>query len=211
MFCSKCGNELEEGSLFCPKCGTRLTEHECPESQLTRSQENKIKRGKIRCPKCNGINLQYMTESNMSSETKGGGYSAAKGGLGYLAFGPCGLLCGNCGSKQTTTVTTTQKHFWVCSDCGNKFQSLEDLQTEIDSHKKSLSSALFYGGACILLGILILLAGMVMGSKFILLTGGILLGIGGLDLGFAVPVEKSSIEKTEKEYQEMEQKIRGND
>lgn len=24
MFCSKCGNKLEEGTVFCPKCGTKL-------------------------------------------------------------------------------------------------------------------------------------------------------------------------------------------
>lgn len=24
MFCTKCGNQLEEGTLFCPKCGTKV-------------------------------------------------------------------------------------------------------------------------------------------------------------------------------------------
>ena len=24
MFCSKCGNELQEGQVFCPKCGTSV-------------------------------------------------------------------------------------------------------------------------------------------------------------------------------------------
>ena len=24
MYCSKCGNEINEGSLFCPKCGAKV-------------------------------------------------------------------------------------------------------------------------------------------------------------------------------------------
>lgn len=30
MFCTKCGNQLEEGTVFCPKCGTKLGTSETP-------------------------------------------------------------------------------------------------------------------------------------------------------------------------------------
>ena len=97
--------------------------------------------GRIKCPTCGSTNLQYTTESETKVETSGGGYSGSKGCLGFLLFGPFGLLCGNCGKSQKTTVTNLHKHFWVCSDCGCKFPSLEDLQAEIQRKRDALKSA----------------------------------------------------------------------
>lgn len=57
----------------------------------------------LKCPKCGSTNLQAI------SDTKGKGASFWK-----LCF--CGLL-GLCGTGKTTT-----EHFWVCSNCGNKFK-----------------------------------------------------------------------------------------
>jgi len=35
MFCTKCGNEKEEGSLICPKCGTLVSEIGQPQKQTS--------------------------------------------------------------------------------------------------------------------------------------------------------------------------------
>lgn len=69
--------------------------------------------GSVCCPKCGGTHLQAVNESN----TTGGGFSAGKGCCGYILLGPLGVLCGACGSKTRTT----NKTFFVCMDCGNKF------------------------------------------------------------------------------------------
>ena len=68
----------------------------------------------IRCPKCGGMNCQIINETF----TKGKDYGAGKGCLGFLCFGPIGLICGACGKgKQMNT-----NNFSYCPDCGNKFK-----------------------------------------------------------------------------------------
>ena len=69
----------------------------------------------MRCPNCGSERCQLVTETN----TYGKDYSAGKGCLGWLMFGPIGALCGACG-KGKQTVTTT---YWICHDCGYKFKA----------------------------------------------------------------------------------------
>ena len=38
--------------------------------------------------------------------------------VGYLLFGWPGILCGLCGTGDTTTMTKTTN---ICNDCGNRF------------------------------------------------------------------------------------------
>ncbi len=47
-----------------------------------------------------------------------------------MAFGGLGLLCGACGSKSETTVTSTSTNIWVCRDCGNKFRDLQEIEKD---------------------------------------------------------------------------------
>lgn len=67
------------------------------------------------CPRCGSTHVQIVNEVN--TETKG--YGAGKGCLGYLIFGPIGLLCGMCGMGESKTKTQS---YWVCNQCGNKFR-----------------------------------------------------------------------------------------
>ncbi|MDL2214196.1 hypothetical protein LJB76_01390 [Clostridia bacterium OttesenSCG-928-O13] len=69
----------------------------------------------MNCPRCGSPNLHPITETE--SETKG--YGAGKGCLGYLVFGPLGLLCGACGMGEGKS---RSKSYWVCGQCGNKFR-----------------------------------------------------------------------------------------
>ena len=93
------------------------------------------------CPNCGNTNLQVVNEVNTS--TSGGGYSAGKGCLGYLIFGPLGLLCGACGSKQQTNTTNTT--YWVCSKCGHKFKSPQELRKELNSKKGTIPAFIVLG------------------------------------------------------------------
>ena len=83
------------------------------------------------CPKCGNKNLLSTTETK--TQTHGKNYSAGQGCLGFLLFGPLGLLCGGCGqNKQTTTTNTT---YWICPDCGHKFENPDDIRKKIESYK----------------------------------------------------------------------------
>lgn len=85
------------------------------------------------CPHCGNPDLQVTNEVN--TQTTGSGYSVGQGCLGYLLFGPLGLLCGGCGSGQKTTTTNTT--FWVCSKCGHKFQNPDDIRKTAETQRTS--------------------------------------------------------------------------
>ena len=75
----------------------------------------------MKCLRCGSENCQYV--SKVSSK----GFSASKGCCGFLLFsGPIGLLCGLCGSGKTTTQT-----YWVCHNCGNRFQDNSNYYNNI--------------------------------------------------------------------------------
>ncbi len=95
----------------------------------------------VKCPQCGCQELQVVSMTDNTVTAKGKGYSGSKGCLGYLLFGPCGLLCGDCGSSQNITVNTTTKLFWVCSRCGHRFRNLEDLQSELHNAESKLPVA----------------------------------------------------------------------
>lgn len=90
-------------------------------------------REKFCCPYCGGENLQYVSET--STQTSGGGYSGGKGCLGFLLFGPLGLLCGACGQRQTTSTSTNT--YWKCTHCGKTVHHPDDLRQRIAALEKS--------------------------------------------------------------------------
>lgn len=87
------------------------------------------------CPKCGNKDLQVTTETDI--QTTGKNYSNAQGCLGYLMFGPLGMLCGSCGKGQKTTSTNTT--YFVCPKCGEKFRRPDDIKSEIEEYKKRLT------------------------------------------------------------------------
>ena len=110
MYCKNCGTDI--GNLSrCPHCGTEAGIPEYNAEVVGGAQNTAYSR--VTCPKCGGHNCQPMTETNVT----GGGYNAGNGCCGYLLFGPLGLLCGACGSGTTTTHRT----YWICRDCGRRF------------------------------------------------------------------------------------------
>lgn len=88
---------------------------------------------KICCPKCGHSEFHVVAQTN--TQVRGKNYSAGKGCLGFLLFGPLGLLCGSCGNSQTTTTTT--KNQFICKECGEHFQDPADIKEESEQLKKT--------------------------------------------------------------------------
>ena len=65
----------------------------------------------MNCPNCGSSNCFPMTE------TKSTDFDNVNACCGFLLWGPIGILCGLCGSGETTT-----KQYWKCGDCGRNFK-----------------------------------------------------------------------------------------
>ena len=147
MICLKCGRELQEGQFYCPYCGNPVNNMQ-PRPRTTNQN-------RMHCPQCGNDELQMITDNVSSVQTSGGGYSGGKGCLGFLVFGPFGLLCGNCGSGSTTTVINDTKHFWTCNRCGYRFKDFEDYRKEISALKTNAKLMIFGLVLCTVLSILL--------------------------------------------------------
>lgn len=69
----------------------------------------------MKCPKCGCETCHIISQTY----TSGKDYSASKGCLGTIIFGPTGLLCGLCGEGKETY----SKNYWICSNCGKKWKA----------------------------------------------------------------------------------------
>lgn len=187
MFCPNCGNQLND-ERFCSNCG-----YANPDSQMN----NNVPSGII-CPSCGSHRLQAVIETDTS--TTGKDFSAAKGCLGYLLMGPLGILCGSCGQHKKTTVQN--KTFFVCSDCGKKFRSPEELKTMIEKN----NTVLKFTKIIIALMVVLIIIGL-----FLIDDGGlffVVLGIiTGLFVIFLYYISYDSNRKFEAELNEIEQSM----
>jgi hypothetical protein len=86
----------------------------------------------MKCPKCNSEQIQFV------SETTSKGFSNKSAATGCFCFGLPGLLFGLCNSGKKDT-----KEFWICNNCGLKFQKseVEEKERKIESCKSVISSA----------------------------------------------------------------------
>ena len=156
MFCGNCGKQIPDQSAFCPECGTSVRHKEShPVTFENNTEDSGIK--KIKCPYCGGHNLQSVSEIVTVTSTTGGGYSGSKGCLGLLLFGPFGLLCGNCGNAQKTEVQNNTKLFWVCGDCGQKFENIDNMQTEIAQKENNIRLQEVVVSVCVIIGAIFVL------------------------------------------------------
>ena len=174
-YCKRCGEALTEDSNHCGTCGSgvaivtpdttlHLEKYSSPKTSSVISTP--INSASVYCPKCKSQKLQTVVESN--TEGKGGGYGAGKGCLGWLLLGPLGLLCGICGSE--TKITTTNKTFFMCIGCGNKFREAKELMEE----KSKISTWSFIGAPfAIIFGIMALFSGLVLPGLVLLILGGL--------------------------------------
>lgn len=77
------------------------------------------------CPKCESENCNFVSQSHTTNG------SFCDGCCGFLFLGPVGILCGLCGHDTET------KEFWVCNDCGCKFQKGLTKKKEPDKAAKA--------------------------------------------------------------------------
>lgn len=211
MFCSNCGKQIPDNSMFCPECGTKIAQKEPirkePEATTPSAGVAAFHAQRVKCPCCGGRNLQTVSEVTTVTSTTGGGYSGSKGCLGLILFGPFGLLCGNCGNAQKTEVQNNTKLFWVCRDCGHKFEHLDNIQKEIsvletvqENMKKSMIALPV---VIIVLFLLLMAAGTSISSAIDALAIFLILELAGI---FIYPFTKRKVEQKKQEYAELQRK-----
>lgn len=132
-----------------------------------------------------------------SAKSSGGGYSGSKGCLGWLLFGPIGLLCGTIGQKQRISVSTENRLYWVCSQCGYKFRNVDDWRTELD--EKIRRQKVNY--ICIVIFAVLTLFFLIAGDGLEIL--GFILLIATIINGALALILKFEIDKEETEYEEL--------
>ncbi len=83
----------------------------------------------MKCPNCGSENVNYITNTT----TKG--FGSAKACCGFLIWGWIGVLCGLCGMGKQNT-----KEYWICNNCGNKFQSKDIKKMDKKSDGENIIS-----------------------------------------------------------------------
>lgn len=188
-FCSGCGRDLNSYDIETDKPITEAMLHYDEIAPIPKYK-------KIHCPRCGCNDLQAIVETSTSVRTTGSNYSGTKGCLGWLLFGPLGLLCGSIGQKQRMYVDTTNTNYWVCSECGNKFRNLDGWKKEIDSKEISRKTNLISATVAGVLGLLLLIGG----DEFI---GAILLAVATIN-GMLALVLRATINRERLAYEELE-------
>ena len=141
-----------------------------------------------------------MSETTTSVQTSGGGYSSGKGCLGWLLFGPVGLLCGGLGQKQRTSIHTDNKLYWICNECGFKFRNLDDWNNEIESKIKQQKLEQYSAITLAVLAVLFFLIGGGMEFLGILFFAiGVADGVLAFTLSQSIKREKEDYEKLQEE------------
>ena len=122
---------------------------------------------RMRCPECGNEEMKLLRDTDVT--TSGKNYSGGQGCLGFLMFGPLGLLCGSCGQGQKTQVK--EKTYWVCSKCGHKFRDPDEWRAEVKQLRSSSIAAIVLG---VLVFLLTLFSGDIAGGLVCLVVFGLL-------------------------------------
>lgn len=103
MFCSNCGEKVNDNAKFCPSCGKNLDALKSDPSPSYQPSHTSYNQEKIRCPYCNSTNVHAHTK----------GFSGKKAAAGAVAFGVAGALAGTIGSNKVQL---------TCLNCGKTFK-----------------------------------------------------------------------------------------
>ena len=120
--------------------------------------------------------------------------------MGWLLFGPVGLLCGGLGQKQRTSIHTNNKLYWICNECGVKFRNLDDWNNEIESKIKQQKLEQYSAITLAVLAVLFLLIGEGMEFLGLLFFAiGVADGVLAFTLSQIIKREKEDYEKLQEE------------
>lgn len=129
------------------------------------------RRGGIHCPRCRSDDLIQSVDNSTEFHSEHKGYSGAQGCLGYLLFGPLGLLCGAFDNKSSADMTQESTLHWTCRSCGARFTDINNICDEIDEteeeivrmKKKLIASSMI----CAVLAVLLSVGSALLGSLFL--------------------------------------------
>ena len=107
-FCPNCGNQIEDNSTFCRHCG-----HNQRHDSTAVSQQPRNGRKQMHCPKCKSTSFSPIVESDVS-----GGSTTSLSISKRVSVGQVHLK-------------NTHRNYWLCSNCGEKFRNIQNLDEEI--------------------------------------------------------------------------------
>ena len=191
-FCSTCGATMVEAqapnasrqpqNTTLPAPSTTPTMPPAPPASPVSPQQNSsyspnsdnrtyvsgyVRQGFVHCPKCGSDRL--LSGTDVTTTTKSSGYKGGLGCLGFLMWGPLGLLCGLCGMGSKTTTKIKDKI--ICQDCGNEFPTIEEKKRELASGAAQgfiigiiaiIGSFAFFGDGSVFMGLFALVIGVLM-------------------------------------------------
>ena len=154
MYCSKCGAANPDQSKFCSDCGAQLVVASpiapvppvAPVSHAATPEASRprVPQGKLCCPNCGSTQLTVTTDRDWGAAALGGIAGAAVGGVVSGAIGVASNL--------------QQQTFFVCTDCGHRFRSPQELENEAKIYGKRSILVSIVSGVMILLCLILIIA-----------------------------------------------------
>ncbi len=138
-FCRNCGAAVGENAAFCTSCGAQLGGGvaQATAQPVTQpgAQPAQAARGGMHCPNCKSTQLTPINETSLD-----GAITATRGRMGATKF------------------ANTHRNYWMCSNCGTKFRSIPNLESEIAATKKSAIVNFIVSGIALIVTIFLITA-----------------------------------------------------
>lgn len=139
-FCRHCGTELSEATRFCPTCGQSQQASPSPVRQPRANSK------RLHCPNCRSTSISPVVETEVTSAMSLNHAISRKNSISSHGF------------------NNTHRNYWMCSECGNKFRNLQNLEEELSKHRKNVKSAMI---GIILVVIIMILSLIINGFSFL--------------------------------------------
>lgn len=166
MFCTNCGQQIEDNTKFCPHCGN---------AQSVAAAQPFVPNGKqLHCPKCRGTQLSPIVETDVQ-----GGFAVNRS-------------IGRKWGASAVDLKSTHRNYWMCGQCGQKFRNIDSLEEEIAVQAKAQRSCVYSAIVFLVLSLVSMLTG---GGMAAVLVIPLLIMFAGLWLWFRHKVKQLTEEK----------------
>jgi len=119
-----------------------------------------------------------------------------------------GFHCPSCESQNLNMVSSAGKYIWVCNQCGEKFQDLDQLKKYIELQEKMLKIYIFLGILGAIAGIMLYRGGNAVGFQEIKVLGIIEAVFALVTFGYLTGRMYTILPKKKQEYDELEKKVK---